>query len=274
MAGRDPNKAAQAVEPRASRDYAPSMQNDAAELTAFYDAPLGQVARRLLQRRLRLLWPDLTGQRLLGYGFAAPYLRPYLEETERVIAANPAAQGVVAWPRTRTLSLLCEEDAFPFPDSMFDRILVIHGLEAADALRPLMRQLWRVLTPEGRLLIVAPNRLSLWAQLERSPFAYGRPFNRAQLDRLLRDAMFVPERWDSALTAPPLLTRRLLRSGMGWERAGRTLWPRLAGVHIVEASKSMYALTPPIPARERAIKLAPAQGLSARNLDGPYAAPR
>jgi len=61
-----------------------------------------------------------------------------------------------------------------------------------------MRQLWRVLTPSGKLLIVAPNRTSLWAQVERSPFAHGRPFNYGQLDTLLRDALFVPDRWDSA----------------------------------------------------------------------------
>jgi hypothetical protein len=50
--------------------------------------------------------------------------------------------------------------------------------------------LWRVLAPEGKLLLVAPNRTSLWAQVERSPFAHGRPYSRSQLDRLLRDAMF------------------------------------------------------------------------------------
>lgn len=238
---------------------------DAAELTEFYEAPLGQVARRLVLQRVRWHWPDLTGQRLLGYGFAVPYLRPFFGECERVIAAMPAPQGVIAWPRARNLSLLCEEDGLPFPDSVFDRILVVHGIEPADAVRPLMRQLWRVLAPEGRLMIVAPNRLSLWAQLERSPFASGRPFNRSQLERVLRESMFVAESWDSALMAPPLMSRRLLRSGAAWEGAGRKLWPRLAGVHIVEASKSMYALPPPVPARAKsATKLAHAQARLAR----------
>ena len=68
-----------------------------------------------------------------------------------------------------------EEDALPFPDAIFDRILVVHGLEQAEALRPLLRQLWRVLAPEQKaLLLVAPNRTSLWAQVERSPFGHGR----------------------------------------------------------------------------------------------------
>jgi len=45
------------------------------------------------------------------------------------------------------------------------------ALEAAEAQRPFLRELWRVLTPAGRLLVVAHNRASLWAQLETSPFA-------------------------------------------------------------------------------------------------------
>jgi hypothetical protein len=59
------------------------------------------------------------------------------------------------------------------------------------------------------------------------------------------------ERWDSALMMPPLTSRRLIRSGKGWERIGRRLWPRLAGVHIVEASKMLYGAPNHLPARKR-----------------------
>jgi SAM-dependent methyltransferase len=220
------------------------MQLDARHLADFYEAPIGQVARRMISRRLRQFWPAVRASRILGYGFAVPYLRPYLGEAERVVALMPAQQGVVAWPDGRPLTVLGEEDALPFPDAMFDRILVVHGLEGADAARPLMRQLWRVLAPEGRLLVVAPNRASLWAQVERSPFALGRPFQRGELDRLLRAALFEPLKWDRALYVPPLNGRRLARTANGWERVGRRLWPGLAGVHLVEASKSLYAPAP------------------------------
>ncbi|HEY1838003.1 MAG TPA: methyltransferase domain-containing protein [Rhizomicrobium sp.] len=220
------------------------MQFDAQNLSAFYDQPLGLVTRRVLVRRLRNLWPDLRGVRLLGYGFAIPYLRPLLPEVERAVALIPAPQGAVAWPAERALVALGEEDALPFADAFFDRILMVHGLEQAESTRPLLRQIWRILAPAGRLIVIAPNRTGLWAQVERSPFAHGRPFSRGQLDRLLQESMFVPEKWDSALYFPPLKSRRLVRSGRGWERAGRAVWPGFAGVHLVEASKSLYALAP------------------------------
>jgi SAM-dependent methyltransferase len=224
--------------------YAEAMQFDSQGLTAFYDSPIGQVTRRLIQRRLKTAWPDVRGTRILGFGFPVPYLRTFALGAERAVAVLPEALGPLRWPGNRSVCALSEEDALPFPDSLFDRILLIHGLETAEATRPLMRQIWRVLAPEGRLLVVVPNRTSLWAQVDRSPFAHGRPFTRNQLDRLLRDTMFVPERWDTTLLLPPFKSRRLIRSGSAWERTGQILWPRLAGVHLAEASKSMYALAP------------------------------
>jgi SAM-dependent methyltransferase len=205
---------------------------------------LGLLTRRIIARHLRTQWPQTRGLRLLGYGFAVPYLRPFQIDTERAVAAMPAQQGVVAWPAEKVLTTLTEEAALPFPDAFFDRIVVVHGLEGADAIRPLLRQLWRVLAPEGRMLLIAPNRTSLWAQLERSPFAVGRPFSRGELDRLLRDALFQPVAWERALYVPPFRGRRLIRSGAGWDRLLRRLFPGLAGVHMVEATKTIYAGTP------------------------------
>jgi SAM-dependent methyltransferase len=232
---------------------------DSQTLAAFYDSPLGQVTRRLIQRQLRAVWPNLRGARLLGFGFAVPYLRSCALEAERVIAVTPENHGPACWPVDRSLSAVAEEDALPFPDATFDRVLMVHGLETAEATRPLMRQIWRVMAPDGRLMIVVPNRTSLWAQVDRSPFAQGRPFSRSQLNRLLRESMFAAERWDNALLLPPLKSRRLVRSGFGWERTGRTFWPRLAGVHMVEASKSMYAVAPPAKVKRARPLLAPAR---------------
>ena len=219
---------------------------DGRTLSQFYETPLGQRSRRLILRALRQAWPDVRGRRLLGYGFAEPYLRALQPEAERCIAALPQSlSGAAPWPRGASLTTLVEEDALPFPDAFFDLILVIHGLEEAEGLRPLLRQLWRVLAPEGRLLLVAPNRASLWAQIERSPFARGRPFSRNELDALLRGALFVPEHWQRALYAPPIASRALTGSGTGWERFGSRFFFSLGGVHIVEAGKSLYAPATP-----------------------------
>jgi len=218
---------------------------EAAQLSAFYATPAGTAVRRLILRRIRRFWPNGAGLRLLGYGYATPYLRPFLGDAERVAALMPARMGVIAWPRhAPPLTVMGEEEALPFPEAMFDRILLVHGLEGAENARVLLRQLWRVLAPEGRLLVVAPNRTSLWALTEASPFACGRPFRRSELDALLRDTLFEPEGWDRALHLPPHLKRRKTTPSLWWERMGRRLLPAMAGVHLVEAKKSLYGAAP------------------------------
>jgi SAM-dependent methyltransferase len=230
------------------------MPLDSAELEAFYESRLGQVARRLISRRLREQWPDLSGQRLLGFGHATPYLRSFAE-AERTLAVMLEDQGAVPWGANgKVQTALVNEHALPFPDAAFDCVLVVHGLEAVESLRPTLRELWRVLTDSGRLIVVAPNRASLWAQLETSPFGHGQPYTRGQLERLLTQSLFLPEAWDSALFMPPFGKRRSIRTGNGWERIGHRLWPRLAGVHVVLASKSLYVPAPVERARRRALK--------------------
>jgi SAM-dependent methyltransferase len=143
-------------------------------------------------------------------------------------------------------------------------VLVIHGLEAIEAQRPFLRELWRVLTPAGRLMVVAPNRASLWAQLETSPFGHGQPYSRGQLERLLEQSLFRPERWQPVLFMPPLGRRRTLRSGRAWERLGYRIWPRLAGVHIVEATKSLYVPVPKGKLRRGLLRPAIVNGVQSR----------
>jgi SAM-dependent methyltransferase len=233
------------------------MALDVQALERFYDSRIGQVTRRLIYRRIRAAWPGVSGQRVLGLGYACPYMRPFFGEAERTIAAIPEGFGAAPWGGSGLCSTtLVDELALPFPDAFFDVALVVHGLETADAQRPFLRELWRVLTPSGRLLVIAPNRASLWAQLDSSPFGNGQPYSRGQLDRLLNQALFHPERWDAALFMPPWGRNRSLRASRAWERVGHTAWPRLAGVHIVDATKMMYV--PGLVAKKRRTVLRPA----------------
>jgi hypothetical protein len=101
--------------------------------------------------------------------------------------------------------------------------------------------MWRVLAPEGRMILVVPNRRGVWARLDNTPFGHGRPYSRRQLDQLLTAAMFTPLDWGGALFFPPLGRQILLRSSTAWERVGAGLSPAFCGVLIVEASKELMA---------------------------------
>jgi ubiquinone/menaquinone biosynthesis C-methylase UbiE len=142
------------------------------------------------------------------------------------------------------LSCTAEEDALPFPDLCFDRVLLVHGLEAAENSRRMLREAWRVLKDDGRIIVVAPNRRGMWAHVESTPFGQGQPYSPGQIGRLLRASLFAVERRDTALYMPPWGWRLVLRSARLWERAGRAVVPQFAGVTITEASKDLYGAIP------------------------------
>ena len=215
-------------------------------LEAFYAAPLGRIAARFLRTRLAAVWPDLTGQSVLGIGYANPYLGLWRGQAQRCLSVLPeGASPPVAWPLGGPFAtLVADEERLPLPDLSVDRVLLVHGLEAAGNARRLLREVWRVLKDDGRLLVVVPNRRGLWAYQEGTPFGHGQPYSAGQLQRLLVRHLFRVERRDSALFMLPY-GGPLLRMARTWEGAGRALWPaRFAGVAIVEAEKDVFSAIP------------------------------
>ena len=101
-----------------------------------------------------------------------------------------------------------------------------------------MRELWRVTAPNGRLIVVVPRRGGLWSRFDNTPFGWGNPYSKSQLERLLRDHSFTPERWRDALYMMPSQRSLMLKSTRFFERAGRLFGPTLAGVIVVSCAQA------------------------------------
>lgn len=224
------------------------MWPDVVDLRDFYDSSLGHVARRMIRRQLRAMWPDVAGMNLLGLGYAVPYLRTFQDEAARTVAVMPSRMGVLAWSGaaddTHNLATLAQEDALPLPDLSMDRILLVHGLEYSEHLRAMLREVWRVLADGGRLIVVVPNRRSIWARFEHTPFGHGHPYTPNQINRMLRGAMFAPMRSSVCLYIPPTRRRFWLRTAPAFEKVGERWFAPLGGVTLVEASKQIYGGVP------------------------------
>jgi SAM-dependent methyltransferase len=231
------------------------MTIDVVDLREFYSRRLGIVARQMINRGIRERWPNAEGQRVLGIGYPTPYLGLFREDAERCIAFMPAAQGVLKWPTGRpALAALVDEFSLPLPDAAVDRILLVHALEMSDDPAALLREVWRVLSPSGRVMAVIPNRRGVWTRSDNTPFGHGRPYSRSQITDLLRQTWFTPTGWGEALFMPPYAGRWVLKSAQMWERAGAALSLPFAGVHIVEATKQVYRA---IPAKRERARLIP-----------------
>jgi len=234
------------------------MASDVVDLRDFYRSVLGQVARRMIRRAIQRVWPDLRGMRLLGIGYATPFLSALSGETERTIAVMPATLGVLRWPpEGRNLVTLADEGELPFADYSIDRVVLVHAIETSDEVRAMLKEIWRVLAGGGRVLVVAPNRRGIWARLDRTPFGSGRPYTMSQLSQLLRDEQFTPIGSDAALFVPPATSRMMLRSAAAWERIGKRWFPTFAGVLMVEATKQIYAKPAAVRAPRRRLVYTP-----------------
>jgi hypothetical protein len=116
----------------------------------------------------------------------------------------------------------------------------VHALEIAEHPRELLAEIWRILTPGGRMIAVTPRRAGLWARLDTTPFGNGQPYSLSQMRELMREALFSPTSWTEALYVPPFEGRIFLRSAALFERIGAKLALPGAGVLIVEATKQLY----------------------------------
>ncbi|NQV48490.1 MAG: methyltransferase domain-containing protein [Rhodospirillaceae bacterium] len=218
------------------------MWTDVVDLRDFYNTTLGAVAQRMIRRAIRQTWPDVRAMNVLGIGFTTPYLGPFRPEASRVMAAMPAAQGVLHWPgETDGLTTLVEEFELPFADMSVDRVLLVHALECTENVRPMMREVWRVLSGGGRLIVVVPNRRGVWTRFERTPFGRGRPYSPRQLSQVLRENMFTPVQTRGALFTPPTASRLALTSAAAIEEIGERWFNGFSGVVITEATKQIYA---------------------------------
>jgi SAM-dependent methyltransferase len=219
------------------------MRRDVLDLRAFYATPLGRAARLMLARKVDEAWGGVQGLDVLGLGYATPFLDSSRKTARRVVAAMPATQGVEVWPLgERNQACLVEETALPLPNAMFDRVLAVHALEEADDPAAVLAEIGRVMAPTGRLIVAVASRDGVWTGAESTPFGHGRPFSRGQLERLIRDAELEPAGWTRALYAPPLPMAAAWAEG--FEQVGARLWPRFAGLILMEAVKQTFAVKP------------------------------
>jgi SAM-dependent methyltransferase len=215
---------------------------DVVSFRDFYNTPTGLTAARMLTRQLETLTKAKSGQTMMGLGYAPPYL----PQQQDILSMSfmLARQGVIHWPQGEdNRSALVDELDLPLLESTVDLALVVHGLEHAETPLDTLQEVWRVLAPQGRMILVVPNRRGLWAASESTPFGHGQPFSSGQITGLLKDSKFTITQWRSALYLPPFRSETLLEVALGFDVVGERFLQRFAGVTIVEALKQVYAFS-------------------------------
>lgn len=215
------------------------MSLDVVDLREFYASALGQTAAASINRVISEMVEVDPEWITVGVGYPIPILEAL--KLDQAACLMTARQGAVHWPDGKhSKTALVYENELPISNSSVDLVILFHVLENSSDPLETLQEVWRVLAPEGRILVVVPQRSGLWARFEKSPFGNGRPFSHRQMRGLLRDAKFTPVNWSNALNFPPLKSNWSLRLSTKFEKVTGRIIPAISGAIVVEATKRLY----------------------------------
>lgn len=218
------------------------MRQSTATLEAFYNSRLGAAVGHRVRERVSDLWGACDRQSVLGIGYSLPVLQLWQSEQQTCLAAIPEDMHQRATPSQAARRVVITPDhRLPFNDSEFDKIILMHALEEAEHPRHLMREAWRVLAPEGRMIVIVTNRRGVWSLNDGCAFGHGQPWTRGQLSQFLSDGLFQVTASSTAVFMPPVDWYLVTSASRLLERTGERLLPSFGGLILIEAVKRIYA---------------------------------
>ncbi len=212
--------------------------------------------------------PRLFGYQLVQLGLLGPdldYLAACPIHSRTVVAAALGAPCDAARVRA-------SPEQLPIARDSADAVVMPHTLDLARDPQQVLREVERVLIPEGRLVVIGFNPWSLWGLrrllgTRRSPPWSCHFIGYPQLHDWLSLLGFAVERTDVLMFRPPIAHTGLLERCAFLDRHGARLWPMFAGVYVVQAIKRVSTLTPiTLPRRRRRLISASAIEPSARGM--------
>ncbi|GGC17255.1 hypothetical protein GCM10007205_27800 [Oxalicibacterium flavum] len=226
-----------------------SSEKSIISLGAWLQSPAGNYVRDWEQARLEELTADIFGFNATQIGLPQiETLRGSRMPHTWLTDTNLPADGHDN--EKRPLVVIQEFEELPFETASIDLVLLPHVLEFAEEPHQVLREVERVLIPEGQVIICGFNPWSLWGA-------------RQALGRMI-DAHFLPEEgefiglprmrdWLKLLNmevgngifgcyAPPFESEQWLKRCAFMESAGANGWPVFGAVYIVQAIKRIKAM--------------------------------
>lgn len=227
------------------------------ELAAWLQTPAGRYLLAWEQAQLDAAVVDVFGFHALQLGL------PELQG----LRANRMPQRWLALDEGRALgapqlrhegaALMCEFEALPFDSASLDLVLLPHTLEFAADPHQCLREVERVLRPEGRLVILGINPASSWGLRQNlgrlvarlpgvGPDLYlpraGDFLGYWRLRDWLRLLNLEVETARFGAYAPPLRSEKWLQRWHWLEGLGQHWWPVLGASYFLVAVKRVHGM--------------------------------
>jgi SAM-dependent methyltransferase len=228
-----------------------------AQVLDWFDTPLGRSVQAVEAHRLRSVLPPLYGTVALQLGQIGKLdlLDASSAPTRVVVEANgawfqsncPVEQKLTG---ARTVYTRAETDALPLDERSVDLALLPHTLDFSSDPYAVLRETSRVLRPEGHVVILGFNPLSLWgarrlaAQRPRAAPWCAHFFRLARIKDWLALLDFECTDGSMLYYRPPLKGEHAMDRLYFLEQAGDRWWPMMAAVYLVVAKKRVFGMTP------------------------------
>lgn len=150
-------------------------------------------------------------------------------------------------------ALITDFQALPFPENSLDLVVLPHTLESSLDPHAVLREVARVLVPEGRVLISGFNTASLWGWRQRRArfFRYfgqsrlflpevGEFISYLRLRDWLRLLNLELQTGKFACYRPAVDSSKWLERFAWMDQAGDRWWPVLGAVYFLEATKRVH----------------------------------
>jgi SAM-dependent methyltransferase len=226
----------------------PSSEKAIIALGSWLDTPAGHYVRNWEQARLDALTADIFGFNAVQIGLPQiNALQANRMPHKWLTDVGVAKAGSSEWPRP---CLLHDFTELPFASQSLDLVVLPHVLEFATDPHNVLREVERVLIPEGQVIVCGFNPASLWGARQVAGRLTGAHFLPQEGDFIslprLKDWLKLlnmeVNRGHFGCYAPPSTTEQWLKRFAFMEKAGDRWWPYLGAVYIVQAIKRVRGM--------------------------------
>jgi SAM-dependent methyltransferase len=225
--------------------YSSHMEDPGPDLQSWLRSALGQRVYTLERKLAAEALAQVFGWQLLQIGL-------WGDDDGLLAEGRTQRKAVLAWhgsrPGERPAPIRSRTDALAIASDSVDAVVLPHTLEYEPDPHEILREVGRILSAEGHLIVFGFRPLSSWGLrhlFARDGFPPG--LERMLGERRLRD-------WLKLLGFEIVDARRYLftlplgssapSSQRFFERSGQYLWPMFAGGYLIKARKRVYTLTP------------------------------
>ncbi len=213
-------------------------------LVCWFDQPLGRLLQAAITSHLNAVLPSLFGNTILQLGRIGhmPLMDESVAPTSILLDIDPL--------NTTSNAVSAQSHELPFDARSIDIAILPHTLDFADDPHRILREIDRVLSPDGHVVIVGFNPYSFWGlrhlfsrKHKQVPWN-ARYFSTTRIKDWMSLLSYEIQSTQPLFYRPPLKNQKLMQRLFFLEKLGGRMWPQVAAVYVIVAKKQMLTMTP------------------------------